>query len=92
MKATGRKITTSEKVVAIDGEQHLAGALDRRVERRQPFFVDLAENVLQHDDRVVDDDADGEREAEQGHRVQRQVERSHQGEGGNQSTPGWRAS
>ena len=80
MNAIGRKITTSDSVVAITGERHLARALDRRLERRAVLLLDVAEDVLEHDDRVVDDDADGERDAEQRHVVQREVHRPHQRE------------
>ena len=43
-------------------QRHLARALDRGVERRAVLLLDVPEDVLQHDDRVVDDDADGERQ------------------------------
>ena len=61
MKATGRKITTSETVVAVTASEislvpvMAASKGGRRLPR-------CAEDVLQHDDGVVDDDAGGERE------------------------------
>ena len=61
-------------------QRDLAGRLDRRVERRAVLLLDVAEDVLQHDDRVVDDDADGERDAEQRHVVQREAHHVHQRE------------
>ena len=39
--------------------------------------LDVPHDVLAHHDRVVDQDADGERQAEQRHRVQREAERPH---------------
>ena len=42
----------------------------------------VAHDVLAHHDRVVDQDADGEREAEQRHRVQREAEGEHGDERG----------
>ena len=50
-----------------DGEADFAGALDGRLHRFHAV-LDVAEDVLQHHDRIVDDEADG-----QGQRHQRQV-------------------
>jgi hypothetical protein len=63
-------------------QSNLTGALDRRFERRHMLLFYVAEDVLEHDDRVVDDDADGKRQAEQRHVVQREVHAAHQGERG----------
>ncbi len=47
--------------------------VDRGLERRGALLLHVPEDVLQDDDRVVDHDADGEREAEQRHAVQREA-------------------
>ena len=39
------------------GERDLLGALDGRLERGPPLLLRVPEDVLEHDDRVVDDDA-----------------------------------
>ncbi len=44
----------------------------------------MAVDVLEHDDGVVDDEADGEHEREQGQRVDGEIERVHQPEGADQ--------
>jgi hypothetical protein len=51
-----------------------------RVDARETFQI--AVNVLQHDDGVVDDDADGQRQRQQRHRVQRVVQIPHDRKGG----------
>ncbi len=63
-----------------DGQRHLPRALDRGLVRRAPLLLDVAEDVLEHHDRVVDDDAHGERDGEQGHVVQREPHDAHQRE------------
>ena len=63
-----------------DRERHFAGPLDGGFERRAVFFFDVAEDVLQHDNGIVDHDADGERDAEQCHAVQREIHRPHERE------------
>ena len=55
-------------------------ALERRLEGRHAL-LDVAHDVLQHDDGVVDDEADGERQAEQRDVVDREAERVHRAEG-----------
>ena len=57
-----------------DGEADLVGALARRRVVVLPH-LHVAHDVLAHHDRVVDQDADREREPEQRHRVQREAER-----------------
>ena len=64
------------------GQRHLARPLNRRLERRAVLLLDVAEDVLQHDDRIVDHDADGERQREQRHVVQGEVHGAHQRERG----------
>jgi hypothetical protein len=52
-----------------DGPQHFAHRVDGRLARRHLEFLDMPLDVLDHDDRVVDDDAGGEDDAEQRQRV-----------------------
>ena len=79
--ATGRNTAATENVAA-----HAASVISRVPERaaasarRTALAVPL--DVLEHDDRVVDHDADREREAQQRHRVQREVEHPDQAERG----------
>ena len=61
MKATGRKITTSETVVAVTASE-ISFVPDGGLEGRPPLLLGVPEDVLQHDDGVVDDDARGERQ------------------------------
>ena len=62
-------------------ETDLARRLDRRLHRRPPLLLDEAIDVLQHHDRVVDDDADGERQRQHRHRVEREALEPDQAEG-----------
>ena len=59
-----------------DGEADLVGALARR---RVVVFphLDVSHDVLAHHDRVVDQNADRQREAEQRHRLELEPERPH---------------
>jgi hypothetical protein len=50
--------------------------LARRLYRRQPQ-LDVPLHVLDHDNRIVDDDADGEHQTEERQRVQREAEHEH---------------
>ena len=63
-----------------DRSRHLAHRLDRGVARRQLVLAHVPLDVLQHDDRVVDDDADRQHHAEQRQRVDRVAERVEAGE------------
>ncbi len=58
MKATGTKMTTRLKVVAITARPISAVAARAASKGVMRFFFDEAENIFQHDDGVVDDDAD----------------------------------
>ena len=53
-----------------DGEADLARADHRRLERRHAL-LDVAVDVLQHDDGVVDHEADGQHQRQQRQRVDR---------------------
>ena len=79
MKATGRKIATIATVAASGGEGDLARADGGGLDLALPVLA-VAEDVLEHHDRVVDHDADGERQAEQRERVQREAEEVHHDE------------
>ena len=57
-----------------DREDDLARADQRRLERRLAG-LDVAVDVLQHDDRVVDDEADRQHQGQQRQRVDREAER-----------------
>ena len=69
MNATGTKITTSESVVALTARPTSAVAALAAAIGLHVLFFDEAEDVLQHHDRVVDNDADRQREREQRHRL-----------------------
>ncbi len=62
-----------------DGEADLARARERRFERLHPFF-DMADDVLQHHDGVVDDEAHRQGQGEQGDVVDRVAEDVHRRE------------
>ena len=57
-----------------DRPRHFLHRPPRRLERRLPQ-LDVPLHVLHHHDRVVDDDADGQHQAEERQRVQREAER-----------------
>ena len=67
MNATGRKTRHQRQRGREDGEADFFGRLDGGGERLHLLLVDEAVDVLEHDDRVVDHDADGQREREQRH-------------------------
>ena len=63
-----------------DGEADLLGALERGVERRVAFF-EVARDVLDHDDGVVDDEAGRNGEGHQAKIVEAVAEQIHDAEG-----------
>ncbi len=79
-----------------DGEADLGGALERRLKRLLALF-DVARDVLQHHDRVVDDEADGDGEGHQRqiveavagdpHERARAEQRERHGDAGNDRRP-----
>ena len=75
MKPTGMKTGEQRQRRRHDRQADLARALDRRLERRHALLLDEPVDVLEHDDRVVDDDADHQRQREHRHLVQREAER-----------------
>ena len=80
MNATGRNTAISDSVVASTGRPISRVAEHRRRERLHALLLDEAEDVLEHDDRVVDHDADREREREQRDHVEREALQPHQRE------------
>ena len=68
MNAVGMNTAQSTSAVAMIGPVTSLIACLRRLERRQAER-DVALDVFDHDDRVIDHDADGEHEAEERERV-----------------------
>jgi hypothetical protein len=81
--AVGTNTAHSTSAIAMIGPD--TSSMARRVASigREPA-LDVPLDVLHHDDRVVDDDADREDEAEERQRVQREPEAEHHGEGPDQ--------
>ena len=77
MKATGRKMTTRESVVAVTARAISLVPVMAASNGRPPLLVDVPEDVLQHDDGVVDDDARGERQPEHGQVVEGEAGHAH---------------
>ena len=71
-------------------QRNLARRLNRRLHGRHVFLLDVAVDVFQHDDGVVDHDAHGQRQPQQRHRVQREVHGADQRERGDRSKSEWR--
>jgi hypothetical protein len=67
-----------------DGEADLARAFEGGGERRLPF-LDPVVDVFEHDDGVVDDDADRQHHGEQGEEVDREAEQPQHREAGEQA-------
>jgi hypothetical protein len=65
-----------------DRERDLGRSPRRRDRGLLAVLLDAPEDVLQDDDRVVDDDAHRQHQPEHGQVVQREVEEAHEGEGG----------
>ena len=91
MKATGTNTAISTAVVAMIGPVTSDIAFLRRRERRQPG-LELALDVLDDDDRVVDDEADRQHHAEQAQHVEREAEHLHHRERRDQRDREWRSS
>ena len=71
-----------------DREDDLARADQRRLERRLAL-LDVAVDVLQHDDGVVDDQADRQHQGQQRQRVDREAERRTSARRSRSARPGW---
>src|SRR5205814_8293879 len=65
-----------------DRQADVGGGLAGGLERPHLLLLDEPEDVLQHDDGVVDDDADHEHQGQHRHAVEREVQRPHHAEGG----------
>ena len=66
-----------------DGEADFARAFQRRLERPHAAF-DVADDVLQHDDGVIDDEADRQSQRQQRHVVDGEAEQIHRRAGADQ--------
>ena len=76
MKATGTNTDSSTSVIAMIGAViSLHGALGRLGGRQLGMLLHHPLDVLDHDDRVVDDDADGQHDRQQRDRVGRIADR-----------------
>ena len=80
MNAHGTNTATEHQADGDDRAGHLSIALMRRVARRQAV-LDVVLDGLDDDDGVVDDDADGQHQAEQRQVVQAEADDGHDGEG-----------
>src|SRR5262249_60727227 len=65
-----------------DGECYLLGGDDRGGEGGDRLLLDVADDVLEHHDRVVDHDPHGEGEGEERHVVEGEAHHLEEGEGG----------
>ena len=76
MNAVGTNTAPRTSAIAMIGPDTSVHRPPRRLHRRLPQ-LDVPLDVLDHDDRVVDDDADGEHQAEERQRVEREAEAEH---------------
>ena len=83
MNIDGTNTAHSTSAMAISAEPTSSMLLRRRLARRQPGG-DVALDVLDHDDGVVDHDADRQHQPEQRQIVEREAERRHEEEGADQ--------
>ncbi len=90
MKATGRKITTSEVVVAMTARPISFRPSMAACRGGFAQLLHVAEDIFKHHDGVIDDDAHGKRQAQQRHIVEREVHGAHEGEGRDQRGREWR--
>ena len=81
MKATGMNTATIENVVAATASPISAVPFSAAVRRSSPR-LHVAHDVLAHHDRVVDQHADRQRQAQQGHEVEREAAQPDRDEGG----------
>ena len=86
MKPTGTKTDSSTSEMAMIGAVIWRIALLRRLGRRKlRLLLHHALDILHHDDRIIDHDADGQHHREQGDRVGGIAEREQRGEGADQA-------
>ena len=76
INSTGMNTAIKREGDRDDGEADFARTLERRLEWPHAVF-DVADDVLQHDDRVVDHEADRQGQRQQRHVVDREAERVH---------------
>ena len=74
VKASGANTAASVIVIATTAPEISRMPLERRLHRRHAL-LDMAMDVLDHDDGVVDHEADGEHHGEQGEEIDRIAER-----------------
>ena len=80
MNAHGMNTADSTRPMATTGPDTCSIALHGRLARRQAV-LDVVLDRLDDDDGVIDDDADGQHQAEQRQVVQAEADRRHDGEG-----------
>ena len=80
MNSTGMNTATSEIVIETMVKPTSLEPMKRRLDRFLAV-LDVAHDVLEHDDGVVDDETDGERQRQQRDVVDRMAEQIHAGEG-----------
>ena len=73
MNAIGTKMTSSDSVVASTARAISRVAVPAASQRRSAVLLHVAEDVLVDDHRVVDDDADGQDQAEHRDVVEREA-------------------
>ncbi len=79
MNSSGMNTAISDTVSEIDGEADLARAVQRRLQRALAL-LHVADDVLDHDDGVVDDEAGADRQRHQRQIVEREAGNPHHGE------------
>ena len=70
MKPMGRNTASKRERGGHDGESDFLGAFDGRVHGGHALLFHVAVNVFEHNDGVVDDDADHQRQGQHGDLVQ----------------------
>ena len=81
MKAIGRKMTISDRLVASTASAISRVPLPRRLHAVHAVFFHVPEDVLVYDHRVVDHDADGQDQPQHGDVVEREAHVPHEHEG-----------
>ena len=75
MNSTGMNTATSETLIDITVKPICARALEGGLQRRVAL-LHVADDVLDHDDRVVDHEADGNGQRDEGEIVEREAART----------------
>ena len=84
MNPTGRKTAKQRQGRGHDRQADFARPFDGRLKRRHSFLFNETKNVFQHHDRVVDHDADHQRQRQHRDLIEREAHRRHQTKRGNQ--------